>query len=102
MEQTLKEAWLKALRSGEFKQAFGKLHNGQGYCCLGVLCKVMGSEFTQLHDGRWQSDRAEMNVPCQARVQEAGLQSGQVDLLMGMNDRLGKTFGEIADWLEGQ
>ena len=47
MDAQLKAKWVEALRSGEYEQAREMLHdvaNG-GYCCLGVLCKVMGAEF---------------------------------------------------------
>src|SRR5688572_2057559 len=42
--QATKQLWLKALRSDEFKQGPGFLHNetGDTYCCLGVLCTVAG------------------------------------------------------------
>jgi len=47
MDAQLKAKWIEGLRSGEFKQADGILHDKkeEGYCCLGVLCKVMGAEF---------------------------------------------------------
>lgn len=32
--------WIKALRSGEYRQARGRLQTERGYCCLGVACKV--------------------------------------------------------------
>jgi len=32
--------WVDALRSGEYKQTTGSLHDADGYCCLGVACKV--------------------------------------------------------------
>lgn len=49
MDAELKTKWLAALRSGEFKQGQGKLHDPatEAYCCLGVLCKIMGAEFRQ-------------------------------------------------------
>lgn len=36
------EKWLAALRSGNFKQAIGKLYDKSidGYCCLGIACRV--------------------------------------------------------------
>ncbi len=42
MKKEIKEQWIKALRSGEYRQARGKLCkvNGKGnksFCCLGVL-----------------------------------------------------------------
>lgn len=38
----VQQAWLAALRSGEFKQGKGQLGNEyrKEYCCLGVACKV--------------------------------------------------------------
>lgn len=41
MNEYLKN-WLKALRSGEFRQGtdFLKRAGSQGYCCLGVLCEL--------------------------------------------------------------
>ncbi len=36
--------WIKALRSGEFKQTKGTLNDENGYCCLGVACSVYEKE----------------------------------------------------------
>lgn len=40
------EGWLTALRSGKYKQGYGQLKlecdESTSYCCLGVLCEVMG------------------------------------------------------------
>lgn len=45
--QKVMQAWAKALRSGEYKQTTGALRRsavsdtqGEGYCCLGVLCDI--------------------------------------------------------------
>jgi hypothetical protein len=41
MDAKVKELWVKALRSGEYRQGHGYLHNEDGeMCCLGVLCDV--------------------------------------------------------------
>ena len=32
--------WVKALRSGKYKQTKGILKNSKGFCCLGVLCEI--------------------------------------------------------------
>lgn len=38
MNKRIKEMWLEALRSGDYKQTTGCLNNGKGgFCCLGVL-----------------------------------------------------------------
>lgn len=34
------EKWIKALRSGKFKQGVGRLQSNAGLCCLGVACKI--------------------------------------------------------------
>jgi hypothetical protein len=47
----IKARWLKALRSGEYKQAKNALRavDGSGYCCLGVLCELHRLD----HNGVW-------------------------------------------------
>lgn len=40
MNPEVKKAWVEALRSGKYPQAKGQLHNGEGYCCYGVLCEL--------------------------------------------------------------
>ncbi len=52
MNQEVKEKWLVALRSGDYKQSKFKLKDGDnGFCCLGVLsdlyAKEKGLEWTE-------------------------------------------------------
>lgn len=44
LPKVFKKKWLKALRSGEYKQGKGLLYSSKddSYCCLGVACKVQG------------------------------------------------------------
>jgi hypothetical protein len=49
MPKELKQKWLDALRSGEYKQATGALKNGNGYCCLGVLQMVADGKVESCH-----------------------------------------------------
>lgn len=49
MDEKIKSKWVTALRSGEYKQGSGSLvevYDGvpEAYCCLGVLCEVLGLE----------------------------------------------------------
>lgn len=37
MDKKVKKLWIKALRSGEFKQGKGYLEKDESYCALGVL-----------------------------------------------------------------
>lgn len=36
--------WIKALRSGKYKQTKDHLRDKHGYCCLGVACRVFKKE----------------------------------------------------------
>lgn len=40
MDNNIKERWLSALRSGEYKQTKNILKDDEGFCCLGVLCDL--------------------------------------------------------------
>lgn len=41
MNERIKDLWVNALKSGEYKQTTDLLTDGEGgYCCLGVLCDV--------------------------------------------------------------
>lgn len=45
MNADIKKRWVEALRSGEYKQGFTVLHEGNGgFCCLGVLCDIHAKE----------------------------------------------------------
>ncbi len=46
----LKEKWLEALKSGNYKKGKNILYNdiNNSYCCLGVLCDVTGNK-TLIH-----------------------------------------------------
>lgn len=70
MDAQLKTKWIAALRSGEFEQAQGELHDARNdsYCCLGVLCKVAGAEWTSFEkemlgeDGFYRATRDHVPV----------------------------------------
>lgn len=44
MKKSLADKWVKALRSGEYKQGAAVLkdHGTNTYCCLGVLAEIIG------------------------------------------------------------
>jgi hypothetical protein len=44
MNAEIKQKWVAALRSGNYKQTKVCLHNKEGYCCLGVLCDVINPD----------------------------------------------------------
>lgn len=56
MDAELKERWITALTDGSFKRARGKLKDGNGYCCLGVVCKLAGETVSDMgiySEGEW-------------------------------------------------
>ena len=110
----LREEWIAALRSGDYTQAKGMLHNtakDDRFCCLGVACSLFAERLTmsrQLISGAFPGiayDGRSGTMP-QRLVNALGLigrvgESGQTSIpgLAEMNDA-GKTFQEIADALE--
>lgn len=44
MNEEIKKIWVKALKSGKYKQGKGKLSHAGRYCCLGVLCSIYARE----------------------------------------------------------
>lgn len=87
--------WVAALRSGDYKQGTHYLiqKNEIGeleYCCLGVLGEVAEDSLDDLRD-----EGEILKVPWFEH--HIGLSQ---TTLTGMNDTDGKTFTEIADYIE--
>lgn len=55
MNKEIKAKWIEALRSGKYAQTTdGVLFDGEAYCCLGVLCDVLGLKPDYNEErGRW-------------------------------------------------
>ena len=114
MDPEVKAKWVAALRSGDYRQAKGQLYDGNGYCCLGVLCEVLGQEkrFVEDEDNWFFGSGADMqayilpNKVCKlADLMDADgilkvdpLISGSA--LSYLNDSKGLDFTEIADLIE--
>lgn len=110
MKKRVKKMWIKALRSGEFEQAFLGLRDLESgdvrYCCLGVLCELHRAHSKDPQ--RWRDDSyAGMCGTLPAEVMDwAGLDDdnpsvplGQGNTLAGLNDD-GKDFNYIAGVIE--
>lgn len=114
MNSAVKEKWLEALRSGEYKQTKSRLKNENSYCCLGVLSDLFIKE---TKTGEWDNDDSfVMNNECKninlhyKVVEWAELlnsnpdcktKEGESSSLAEENDS-GKSFEEIADIIEEQ
>jgi hypothetical protein len=97
VNKQLKEAWIEALRSGEYEQGKQQMETKDGrLCCLAVLCRVAKVEYPRdafdLDNEKLQEFRDE----CCLGDHSCGIQAQLIDL----NDDQNKSFPEIADWIE--
>lgn len=93
MNKDLKQPWIDALRSGKFKQTKNNLKDGTGHCCLGVLCELSPEKFKEsLKDGFFEEELIDF-------IYWSGMSMAMMDVLAQKNDS-GKTFDEIADYIE--
>jgi hypothetical protein len=114
MKKELKQKWITALRDNDkYKQTKEALfdQNINAYCCLGVLCEVMG-----LHKdarGAFYPEGSEwdesggfiVSLPSSV-LKKINLKTEELNIanteaiLIEMNDETNKDFAEIADWIE--
>jgi hypothetical protein len=115
MKAELKQKWVEALRSGKYKQGRSVLKNTEGrMCCLGVLLDIetpdgWDARATQIpgevghyhhQNGNYSGDFLHRNTR-ERHGLTSELEDGEsiAHRLAGMNDN-GKSFAEIADWIE--
>jgi hypothetical protein len=96
--------WIKALRSGKYKQTIGSLRNSKGFCCLGVLCDLAskdgGPKWEQGYGTNMSFDGHQCLLPNPIHhfVFDAA-ESHDPRGLVRDNDS-GRSFAEIADRIE--
>ena len=103
--RTLIKKWLKALRSEEYQQGKQRLcssfDGGLRYCCLGVLCHVYcPNGFDKNNRFSYDGVAGCLAYPPHSLRVKAGLDDSTTDKLIEMNDRKGRTFKQIAAYLE--
>jgi len=113
MNKEIKEKWVKALRSGEYKQGCDYLKQ-EGlvyrYCCIGVLVDIgLEGEWREvLSSGKYKFYPAGENkdgttfyefINGQKYLDKLSITMGQQKALADMNDN-GTPFCQIADWIE--
>ena len=104
MKKSIAMKWIKALRSGKYKQTTSNLKNDIGHCCLGVLCTLTPykNNYTKMNS---EDGVVNKNSVIPPKVRDyAGLNSNHGKLpsgisLANLNDA-GTTFKEIADLIE--
>lgn len=103
------DKWLTALRSGKYQQCKGKMNHKGGYCCLGVLQKVVDGkvEDSGFPSISWLNDHniqfkthniSYVTTPDIGFLNNPNL-SGLISASQA-NDYYDRSFNEIADLLE--
>lgn len=89
--------WIKALRSGKYKQARGQLRVGNAFCCLGVACDIS-------HLGVWEDSNylgKSVDLPSEVFVWLGMRRNMNAEtFLIEVNDVVRLTFSQIADKIE--
>ncbi len=99
--------WIKALRSGKYKQTKDHLRDSDGYCCLGIGCRIFKKELglSELKEAdgitSFNSWRGSLPEAVEAHLglrSNTGKTKGRGKDLAARNDN-GWTFHEIANFL---
>lgn len=106
MDARVKKLWVKALRSGKYRQGTGMLRNKRNqFCCLGVLCNLHAMEHPGIAKEQKRKDMYLDNAAYlpNAVLAWAGLmkESSTMFKLASMNDA-GESFKEIAKEIEAK
>lgn len=98
MNPQLKQSWVAALRSDQYKQAFGHLRvstqSGVKHCAMGVLYDLIETRSAHPFSEEWLAP-----FMAEQRLASVGVTSIQQRFIASLNDH-GKTFAEIADIIE--
>lgn len=96
MNKEVKAKWLKALRSGKYKQGDSYLRRKDGtYCCLGVLCDIYKKE---TGEGHWDGSRFNVGsygnseIPPSKVAEWAGLEDSNPKVSVPKKGSFGLTF----------
>lgn len=106
MSAELRDRWVAALRSGEFKQAKHTLLTPEGeMCCFGVLCKLEGIEVSAFRPLKrsepmtgFTTDGTVNNRAYRTLAERFNDILAETDLALVNDD--GMSFAQIADKIE--
>ncbi len=102
LPKTFKNKWVRALRSGKFKQGAMRLASesvdGTRYCCLGVACIVSGHTDRKVLGKTFMKKGEKWNTP--KELSGMATENKLVHKLSSLNDSRKKSFNQIASWIE--
>lgn len=101
--------WVAALRSGEYLQTRGHLHDDKGFCCLGVACDLYAKEHPEAvwkdgHGGLTFLGRSSVlpqPVASWIGLKELNGSAAMLFSLASLNDD-GKSFEAIANIIDSE
>lgn len=97
MKRRIKRDWIRALKSGEYKQGKERLRRAGRYCCLGVLCDLYAKERGIEADMRGLSEDGANELPSRAVLEWAGIyQYCEESYNLARANDAGESFDEIA------
>jgi hypothetical protein len=106
MNRDTRDRWVAALRSGDYAQGRRLLRSFNDYfCSIGVLCDVVDPAGWSGHGAGWSRGHGGYRYrgagfrPEQALF-SVGLTLSVAGYLLRMNDEMGLSFAQIADWIE--
>lgn len=110
MNEEVRKAWVKKLRSQQYEQTINYLNVDGKYCCLGVLSIVvdemgLNDDYTWGEIEPWVSvwirgdEEITASIPEQIR-ETIGLDDDAQEQLVEFNDEKGWSFEQIALWIQ--
>ncbi len=105
MKKDIAIRWVEALRSGTYSQAQQQLKTADGYCCLGVLCEITQDKHAWRFDGytlRCEDEDDEREILPDSIRGAFDITLNQQDDFTNMNDDLGMSFAQIADYIQAK
>lgn len=108
MNKIVKNKWIKALLSGDYRQGLGRLRNTEldgddSHCCLGVLCNIVASQHWRKQGHEWSINYGRLDrkgsVP-DTLASKLGLARHDQNYLINLNDDKKYTFKQIAAYIK--
>lgn len=110
MKKSIATKWVKALRSGKYKKTTHILKDNNGYCCLGVLCEVVGKSFKKTGPNIYVVEGCTTILPetvCSISGMKTktghfptGTVYNKAESLVAINDHKAKSFRMVANAIE--
>lgn len=101
LTQELKERWVAALRSGEYKQGKSRLCRRKRYCCLGVLAEIQGElKKGNVYYSQGPDDCGHSGFLADEFERDFHYLSRDTQMYLATKNDKGESFEDLADYIE--